>query len=126
MKPHPKLTTKGEQTMTTMTSQIKEPVVKTVTTQEKSKSRKTRLYIFSDIWETEIGKAATSDAEIAEIGKVMVRRYRKVLPEILKQAGIPEAKASWSWKAGCSCGCTPGFILDKGYGMDIFVDVSFA
>lgn len=113
--------------MTTMTSQIKVPVVKTVTTQEKSKSRKTRLYIFSDIWETEIGKAATDDAEVvAEINKVMVRRFREALPEILKQAGIPEAKASWSWKAGCSCGCSPGFILDKGYGMDIFADVSFA
>ncbi len=111
-----------------MTSQIKVPVVKSVTTQEKDtwKSSKTRLYISSDIWETEIGKAATSDAEVAEINKVVIRRYRKVLPEILKQAGIPEAKASWSWKAGCSCGCSPGFILDKNYGMVISVDVSFA
>lgn len=107
-----------------MTSRIKVPVVKSVTTQEKetSKSSKTRLYISSDIWKTEIGKAATS----AEINRVVIRRFRKVLPEILKQAGIPEATAVWSWKAGCSCGCSPGFILDKGYGVDIFAAVSFA
>lgn len=42
-----------------------------------------------------------------------VELYRKLLPEILERFGLPEdTKATWSQKAGCSCGCSPGFILN--------------
>lgn len=38
--------------------------------------------------------------------------YRQVLPEIFEKLGLPpETKASWNQKAGCSCGCSPGFVL---------------
>lgn len=38
--------------------------------------------------------------------------YRQVLPVIFKKLGLPEdTKAYWSQKAGCSCGCSPGFVL---------------
>lgn len=52
--------------------------------------------------------------------------YRKqFLPEILKQAGYPaDTKVSWSQKAGCGCGCSPGFIVKNEMGTDIFVTVS--
>lgn len=37
-----------------------------------------------------------------------------VLPEVFKQLGLPpDTEARWSQKAGCSCGCSPGFILSK-------------
>lgn len=40
------------------------------------------------------------------------KAYRKeVLPKVFKKLGI-DVSASWSQKAGCSCGCSPGFILD--------------
>lgn len=44
--------------------------------------------------------------------------YRKILPTVLAAAGLRDpdgevAKAArWSRKAGCSCGCSPGFIID--------------
>jgi hypothetical protein len=49
--------------------------------------------------------------------------YRQLIPKIFKKLKIPiNTKAKWSQKAGCNCGCSPGFILDH-YGEDIFVDV---
>lgn len=35
----------------------------------------------------------------------------EVLPMVLKNE-LWLAKASWSQKAGCNCGCSPGFLLD--------------
>lgn len=51
--------------------------------------------------------------------------YRTLLPEIYKKLGISElTKAVWSQKAGCRCGCSPGFILqDEDFAQDIFVDL---
>ena len=49
--------------------------------------------------------------------------YRKMLPKVFKKAGIPEVKANWRQTAGCSCGCSPGFILEH-EGVDIFVDIA--
>lgn len=39
--------------------------------------------------------------------------YKKeVLPDVFEKMGLPrDTKASWSQKAGCSCGCSPGFKL---------------
>jgi len=56
--------------------------------------------------------------------------YRKLLPEILQEAGVIEKgdafKASWRQTAGCNCGCSPGFILDGHWGFDVHVDVAYA
>lgn len=57
------------------------------------------------------------------------KEYRKLIPEIMEKAGLSELwkkgdiKASWSQYAGCSCPCSPGFILSGIYHKDIFVDV---
>lgn len=41
-----------------------------------------------------------------------VDAYRKVLlDEVLPALGIENAKVGWRRKAGCSCGCSPGFVL---------------
>lgn len=41
--------------------------------------------------------------------------YRKHLPEVLKFLGLPaDTKYRWSQYAGCSCGCSPAFILQTG------------
>jgi hypothetical protein len=41
-----------------------------------------------------------------------VQLYRTLLPEIFKKLGLPaDTKARWSQKAGCTCPCSPGFIL---------------
>src|SRR5690606_4723692 len=37
--------------------------------------------------------------------------YRTLLPEGFKQLNVEPLKARWSQYAGCSCPCSPGFIL---------------
>ena len=51
--------------------------------------------------------------------------YRKeVLPKLFKQLGWDaDTRVKWSQYAGCSCPCSPGFVVDNIYGRNVFVDV---
>lgn len=51
--------------------------------------------------------------------------YRKhVIPHVLRAMGLPSStKARWSQRAGCSCPCSPGFIVDDMLGTDVFVTI---
>ena len=58
--------------------------------------------------------------------------FRKLLTTILTNAGfscLDAAGAHWSQKAGCACGCSPGFVLSKrlttkeGRSVDIHADI---
>ena len=55
------------------------------------------------------------------------RVYRKeVLPQVWEQLGIDPAsvKVRWDQYAGCSCPCSPGFVVTRGYkGQDLSVSV---
>jgi hypothetical protein len=46
---------------------------------------------------------------------------RLAMNAALRSLGIVTAKAVWSQKAGCSCGCSPAFILAERLGFDIYV-----
>lgn len=49
----------------------------------------------------------------------------EVIPSVLEQANLPlNTKVIWSKKAGCSCGCSPGFLITGKSGFNIFVKVS--
>ena len=50
--------------------------------------------------------------------------YRKqVMPDVLEAMGLPrDTKVKWSQYAGCSCPCSPGFIV-PGWNQEVFVDV---
>lgn len=62
------------------------------------------------------------------------KAYKHFLPEIFEKA-FPEMKwedrramikkTFWNQRAGCACGCSPGFVINGGwsYGREIFVDV---
>jgi hypothetical protein len=39
--------------------------------------------------------------------------YRRYAVEALETLGMTDPKFSWSQKAGCSCGCSPGFIVSE-------------
>ena len=54
-----------------------------------------------------------------------VKLYRAAMKQALSDLGV-DAKAYWSQRAGCSCGCSPAFILDKALGYDIFVSITEA
>ena len=61
------------------------------------------------------------------------KAYKQLLVEVLEKANLPyitdikamAKKTVWSQRAGCQCGCSPGFVINGGwsYGRDIFVDV---
>lgn len=90
-------------------------------------SDKPRIYFWDE----------TKEASIAEM---FMQRYtpREVfLPHIedileplgmtreLKTSTLRNVKVSWSQHAGCSCPCSPGFIVDnRAYGFDIHVNYS--
>lgn len=55
--------------------------------------------------------------------------YRaEVMPKVLKRLGLkPTAKYRWSQKCGCSCGCSPGFIISGDHRrLDVYVTVTAA
>ena len=51
--------------------------------------------------------------------------YKKeLLPKLIENIKpLQGAKIRWSQKAGCSCGCSPGFIVEIAKSFDIFVTV---
>jgi hypothetical protein len=56
-----------------------------------------------------------------------VKEFRALIPQVCEAVGITnmqDLKFSWSQKAGCSCGCSPGFVVKGLYCKDIFCDVT--
>ena len=58
-----------------------------------------------------------------------LNEFRAVLRQALANMGVDQSKITyrWSQKAGCSCGCSPGFVIG-GFdpvlaGRDVYVDV---
>ena len=51
--------------------------------------------------------------------------YKKeVIPSVLEKMGLPaDTKVRWSQYAGCSCPCSPGFIVDGDSRRDVHVTV---
>jgi hypothetical protein len=51
--------------------------------------------------------------------------YRKeVIPGVLAALGLPaDTRVKWSQYAGCSCPCSPGFVIDGAHGRDVHVTV---
>lgn len=77
--------------------------------------RKTRVYF--DI------KDKTIMSNITKKGYWPYDEYRKMLPEVFEKSNLKIQKASWSRRAGCSCGCHPGFILDEDKGHSVYVTI---
>lgn len=53
---------------------------------------------------------------------------KKLLPQVvdilkeLHDINLTNSKFNWSQKAGCSCGCSPAFLVSNSYGYEIYVD----
>jgi len=69
------------------------------------------------------GEYPELDKAFDKMNREIVAEKRKVLRAVLKALGEEDVKDSFSRKAGCKCGCSPGFIL-KGYqkGMLMYVE----
>lgn len=49
---------------------------------------------------------------------------KEVIPTVLKELDLPlDTKVRWSQKAGCSCGCSPSFIVEDYHTFDVHVDL---
>jgi len=74
------------------------------------RSRRARLYVW---FARDDDRPRTVESLLTERYTNPVTAYRKALPAIYEAAGLPTTtKAAWSQTAGCSCGCSPGFVLD--------------
>lgn len=79
-------------------------------------TKKTRVYVWSD-----------APFDVLEDLENRRRRphqvYRPLTLDALRQIGLTDIKLNWSQNAGCSCGCSPGFIVtgDKPRGINIWV-----
>lgn len=51
--------------------------------------------------------------------------YKDLLLELLHKEGITGVKPQWRQRCGCSCGCSPGFVLQglNNYYKDFYIDV---
>lgn len=83
----------------------------------KAMNKKARVYIFpkgENIYENLMNRRQRPQTQ-----------YRKeVIPSVLDEMGLPEnTKVRWSQYAGCSCPCSPGFIIDEVHGTEVFVTV---
>lgn len=47
--------------------------------------------------------------------------WRKMTLQILEKFGYNDVKISFSQRAGCQCGCSPGFIVDVKNGKELFI-----
>ena len=63
---------------------------------------------------------------IAERRRRPYNEYRKLIPKVCEMVGLnyKDHQFTWSQKAGCSCGCSPGFIIKHLYCKQVFVDVT--
>lgn len=56
--------------------------------------------------------------------KFIKKIKNEIIPIFFEENGIPlETKIKWSNKAGCGCGCSPGFIISNRYNIEYFVSV---
>jgi hypothetical protein len=83
-------------------------------------ANKTRVFLFPK------GETILEQFTVGRHTRPYTQYRKEVLPIVLKRLGLPKGtKVSWSQRAGCSCPCSPGFIIQNGaYGYDVFVDVA--
>ena len=53
--------------------------------------------------------------------------YETYLGDVAEALGLPRtSKIRWSQKAGCRCGCSPGFVCSDSYRKDVWVTLTNA
>jgi len=80
---------------------------------------KTRIYVWPE--------NETVLENLIERSTRPIKAYREVVNQALNDLGVDQSKLDikWTRKAGCQCGCSPGFVVDgwneKLHGMDLHV-----
>jgi hypothetical protein len=81
----------------------------------RSRQTKSRLYINT--------KNETILENLANRRSRPTQVYKSILPDIFQALGVPVKPVRWSQYAGCTCPCSPGFIIEGDYGMDYWITV---
>ena len=86
----------------------------------RNRASKARVYIFP--------KGEGVFANLVNRFDRPAKLYRtEVMPAVLEEMGLdPTTKFVWNQKAGCSCGCSPGFIIDAHTREEVYVTVEAA
>lgn len=78
----------------------------------KNAGRKTRIYVWLEDESVLEQLFARKYRPVALFKKEVLPRATKAIERYIKrELTEAEAKAVWSQRAGCNCGCSPGFIL---------------
>jgi hypothetical protein len=101
--------------------------IHSVRTQTQDKpTNKTRISVFlknENIIENLLNRySRESKLYRKEVLPTAFKKLKTVDPELYKQ--IKDDKWKWSQYAGCSCGCSPGFVGSTKTGKQIFIDIT--
>lgn len=115
-----------------MTFQIKEVDIRPLTwdTIKTIKSYDDRSQAIKDMYKpTKIYVSLEGETIWENLEKRRQRPYtifkKEVIPAVLEKMGLPATtKVRWSQYAGCSCPCSPGFIVDNHYGTTVYATVT--
>ena len=82
----------------------------------------TRIYIFLE------GETVWQNLENRHERPYTIYK-KELLPQILEQLkaqgiDLTGQKISWSQRAGCNCGCSPGFVVSNHRGKEIYVTIT--
>lgn len=87
----------------------------------------------SSVQKTKVGDKSTIDVRIdnPDLSKKLREKYwnkyyvglKKLMPDILHELGLKEQKVNWNRYAGCRCGCSPAFLLEKDKGKYYIVTI---
>jgi hypothetical protein len=71
---------------------------------------------------TKKGEFPALDKAFRVMNKEIVAAKREVLDAAIKALEVPwYGEPKFSRKAGCPCGCSPGFIIDESYGKTVYI-----
>ena len=103
--------------------------IKSVTLRPKSgassKSNATDFYHRPRIYVSPEGETVMENFTEGRHTRPYTLYRQEVLPALFRLLGISDVKVGWSQKAGCSCPCSPGFIVKDGsLPFDIHVTVT--
>jgi len=82
-----------------------------------------RVYFFPE-GEDFLFVADTAEHLLQNIKDLPPHEYYRdqLMPEVLAAMGLPaDSEFHWDPLAGCSCGCSPGYVMDHSKGKDVFV-----
>lgn len=75
-------------------------------------NKRTRVYFWPE------GESILQNLFVGRHTRPYLEFRKQLMADVLKQAGVREQKAAWSQRAGCSCPCSPGFILEDKAGYE--------